>query len=140
MENNQNSTSPGKTLLIVDDEFGVLEVLEFILKDSGYTVVSALNGREALARLQETKPDLAIIDFMMPILDGNEVIKAMRADDKLRDIPIILTSALPERTIRERCAGFDIFLRKPYKTERLMEEIAKLLERPSVPPIRGIAH
>jgi two-component system, OmpR family, response regulator VicR len=97
MENNQNSSPAGKTLLIVDDEFGVLEVLEFILKDSGYTVVSALNGREALARLQETKPDLAIIDFMMPILDGNEVIKAMRADDKLRDIPIILTSALPER-------------------------------------------
>ena len=127
MESNQKPGLAGKTLLIVDDEFGVLEVLEFILKDRGFVVVSALNGREALGRLQETRPDLVILDFMMPILDGSEVIKAMRADDQLNQIPIILTSALPERTIKERCDGFNEFLRKPYKTERLLEVISRLL-------------
>jgi CheY-like chemotaxis protein len=122
-------TSPaGKTILIVDDEFGVLEVLEFILSDAGYRVVSALNGQEALARLEETRPDLAIVDFMMPILDGNGVINAIRSDQRIRDIPIILASALPETTIRERCDGFNTFLRKPYKTEQLMEEIARLID------------
>jgi CheY-like chemotaxis protein len=121
----------GKTILIVDDEFGVLEVLEFILIDAGFKVVSALNGQEALARLEETRPDLAIVDFMMPILDGNGVIKAIRSDNRLRDIPIILASALPEKTIRERCDGYTTFLRKPYKTEQLLEEIYKLLDRSS---------
>jgi len=121
----------GKTILIVDDEFGVLEVLEFILIDAGFKVVSALNGQELLARLEETRPDLAIVDFMMPILDGNGVIKAIRSDNRLRDIPIILASALPEKTIRERCDGYTTFLRKPYKTEQLMEEIYKLLDHSS---------
>jgi CheY-like chemotaxis protein len=121
----------GKTILIVDDEFGVLEVLEFILIDAGFKVVSALNGQEALARLEETRPDLAIVDFMMPILDGNGVIKAIRSDNRLRDIPIILASALPEKTIRERCDGYTTFLRKPYKTEQLLEEIYKLLDHSS---------
>ena len=128
MEKRQKAGPPGKTILIVDDEFGVLEVLEFILSDAGFTVVSALNGQDALARLEETTPDLAIVDFMMPILDGSEVIKAIRSDKRVRDIPIILASALPEKTIRERCDGYTAFLRKPYKTEQLMEEISNLLD------------
>jgi len=130
MEKSKKTGPAGKTILIVDDEFGVLEVLEFILSDAGYNVVSALNGQEALTRLEETRPDLAIVDFMMPILDGNAVIQAIRSDKRLRDIPIILASALPEKTIRERCDGYTRFLRKPYKTEQLMEEISKLLDRP----------
>jgi two-component system, chemotaxis family, chemotaxis protein CheY len=128
MEKIKKAGPAGRTILIVDDEIGVLEVLEFILSDAGFTVVSALNGQEALARLEETRPDLAIVDFMMPILDGNGVIKAIRSDKQLRDIPIILASALPEKTVRERCDGYTTFLRKPYKTEQLMEEISKLLD------------
>jgi CheY-like chemotaxis protein len=131
MEKRQKTSPAGKTILIVDDEFGVLEVLEFILSDAGFNVVSALNGQDALARLEETTPDLAIVDFMMPILDGNGVIKAIRSDKRLRDIPIILASALPEKTIRERCDGYTTFLRKPYKTEQLMEEISKLIDHSS---------
>jgi CheY-like chemotaxis protein len=128
MEKRKKAGQAGEMILIVDDEFGVLEVLEFILSDAGFKVVSAVNGQEALARLEETRPDLAIVDFMMPILDGNAVIKAIRSDNRLRDIPIILVSALPEKTIRERCDGYTTFLRKPYKTEQLMEEISKLLD------------
>jgi len=115
------------TILIVDDEFGILEVVEFILSDAGFKVVSALNGQDALAKLEETIPDLVIVDFMMPILDGAGVIKAMRADARFCPIPVILTSALPEHTIKERCQGYQAFLRKPYKTERLMEEVSRLL-------------
>jgi CheY-like chemotaxis protein len=138
MENRANSRPAGKTILIVDDEFGILEVLEFILNDAGFTVVTALNGHEALARLKDIKPDLVIVDFMMPILDGDGVIKAIRSDDKLRDIPVILASALPEQIVRERCDGFNAFLRKPYKTERLLEEISKLLNRSEIGPLRQI--
>ena len=134
MEKSKKSGPAGKTILIVDDEFGVLEFLEFILSDAGFTVVSAINGQDALARIEETTPDLAIVDFMMPILDGSEVIKAIRSDQRLRDIPIILASALPEKTIRERCDGYTTFLRKPYKTEQLMEEISKLLDHSTSKP------
>jgi CheY-like chemotaxis protein len=127
MQKSQNARPAGKTILIVDDEFGVLEVLEFILRDAGFTVMSAVNGQDALARLEEATPDLVIVDFMMPILDGNGVIKAIRSDAKLRNVPIILASALPEQTIRQRCDGYNTFLRKPYRTEQLMEEISKLI-------------
>jgi len=136
MEKIKKAAPAGKTILIVDDEFGVLEVLEFILSDAGFTVVSALNGQEAVALLKENKPDLAIVDFMMPILDGNGVIQAIRADKRLRKIPIILASALPEKTIRERCDGYTTFLRKPYKTEQLMEEISKLLDHHAKPRVQ----
>jgi len=68
------------------------------------------------------------VDFMMPILDGSAVIQAIRSDDGLRDIPIILASALPEQTVRVRCDGYNSFLRKPYKTEQLMAEISKLID------------
>jgi CheY-like chemotaxis protein len=118
-----------KTILIVDDEFGILEVLESILKDAGFDVLSALNGQDALAHLQKTVPDLVIVDFMMPLLDGAGVIRSMRADDRLRAVPVILASALPEKSISERCTGYNIFLRKPFKTERLMEEVFRLIDR-----------
>jgi CheY-like chemotaxis protein len=119
-----------KTILVVDDEFGILEVLEAILSDAGFKVISAMNGQEAIALLQEEVPDLVIVDFMMPLLDGAGVIKAMRADGRLGRVPVLLASALPEQTISERCTGYDAFLRKPYKTEKLMEEISRLLKLP----------
>jgi len=131
MEKSLDSKPAAKTILIVDDEFGILEVVEYILADLGYSVVSALNGQDALARLKETVPDLIILDFMMPIMDGAALLKALRADSKCGSIPVVLTSALPEASIRERCDGYDIFLRKPYKTEKLIEAITELLGHPA---------
>ena len=58
------------TVLIVDDEISILEVLEDVLLEAGYVVVTALNGREGLERLAETRPDLILLDLMMPVLDG----------------------------------------------------------------------
>jgi CheY-like chemotaxis protein len=131
MEKSLKACAAKKTILIVDDEFGILEVLESILSDAGFKVISAINGQDALTRLQETLPDLVIVDFMMPLLDGAGVIKAMRADNKFSAVPVILASALPEKTIRERCVGYQAFVHKPFKTERLMEEVSRLLDRPS---------
>jgi CheY-like chemotaxis protein len=127
MQKTDSDSPAGKTLLIVDDEFGVLEVLEFILKDAGFSVASALNGQDALTRLKEVKPDLLILDLMMPILDGIGVIEAIRSNDGLKSIPIILVSALSEHAVRLRCTEYNAFLRKPYKIEDLMQAISKLL-------------
>jgi CheY-like chemotaxis protein len=127
MDKSPDSKPNGNAILIVDDEVGVLEVVEFILIDLGYTVFSALNGRDALARLAESLPDLILLDFMMPIMDGAAFLKSIRADPKYRDIPVILTSALPEQTIKSKCPGYNLFLRKPYKFENLIQGINSLL-------------
>jgi CheY-like chemotaxis protein len=131
MEKSSDSEGAGKTILIVDDESGVLEVLEFILKDLGYSVVSALNGRDALARLEESTPDLMMVDLMMPVMDGAALLDALHRDPAYRAIPVILTSALPEQTVREKASGYAAFLRKPYKSEKLIEVIGRLLARSS---------
>jgi CheY-like chemotaxis protein len=123
-----------KTIMIVDDEIGILEVLDSILTDAGYNVITAMNGREAVARLDESRPDLVLMDFMMPMLDGAGVLQYMRSHDGLKAIPVILASALSENTIRERCTGYNAFLRKPFKTGRLMEHISKLLGPPADNP------
>lgn len=131
MEKNSNDASAGKTILIVDDEFGILEVLESILSDAGFKVTTAVNGQDALVHLQDNVPDLVIVDYMMPLLNGAGVIEAMRANGRLSAVPVILTSALPERTISERCVGYQAFVRKPFKSERLMQEISRLLDHSS---------
>jgi CheY-like chemotaxis protein len=127
MATSANSKPPGKTILIVDDELSIVEVLEFILKDAGFLVKTAFNGRDALASLKDNLPDLVILDYMMPILDGDGVIRAMHANAEYANVPIILTSALPEATIRARFNGYQAFLQKPYRVEPLMREISRLL-------------
>jgi CheY-like chemotaxis protein len=127
MEKRADCKPAGKTILIVDDEFGILEVLEYILADAGYSVVSALNGQDALARLRESAPDLIMMDYMMPVMDGAALLKALRAEEKYKSIPVVLSSALPESSIRQYCDGYDAFLRKPYKTETLIDTISRLI-------------
>ncbi|HJU11134.1 MAG TPA: response regulator [Candidatus Binataceae bacterium] len=129
MEKHLDSKPAGQKILIVDDEFGVLEVLEFILSDLGYSVVTALNGRDALARVKEAKPALIILDYMMPIMDGAAVLEELTANAEYRSIPVIVTSALPEETVIKRCTGYSLFLRKPYKTEPLLNAIEGLLTK-----------
>ena len=98
-----------RTILIVDDEFGVANVLAAALADEGYRVFVAANGRQGLDRLSENKPDLVVLDFMMPLLDGAGMARAMRADPAFADIPIIMMSALAEPAIRERFDGYAVF-------------------------------
>jgi CheY-like chemotaxis protein len=116
-----------RTILIVDDEFGIVEVLHVILEEEGYRVFTAANGRRALEQLAENKPDLVILDFMMPLLDGPQTAAAMRADSKLADIPIVMVSALPEAAVRKRFDGYQAFFRKPFDTTALLDVIAELL-------------
>lgn len=116
-----------KTILVVDDEFGVVEVLVAALQDEGYRVVVAANGRQGLERLAEGVPDLVVLDFMMPILDGVSMAKAMKEEAAWRDIPIIMTSAVAESGLRKRFEGYNAFLRKPFRATALIQLVASLL-------------
>jgi CheY-like chemotaxis protein len=117
-----------KTLLIVDDETSLVQVLEAILTDSGFRVVVAVNGRAALDQLAAAKPDLVLLDYMMPVLDGPAVLKAMAADPAYRDIPVVMISSLPEAAVAEKCHGYTAFLRKPFSANKIIEIIRRTLK------------
>ena len=118
-----------RTVLVVDDEFGTVEVLVTALEDAGFRVLTAPNGRRALERLEENKPDLVISDFMMPLMDGAAMVVAMRANPSFRDIPVVMMSAAPETALRKHLDGYEAFLRKPFRIPALLEIVRSVLER-----------
>lgn len=118
-----------RTVLVVDDEFGTVEVLVAALEDAGYRVLTAANGRRALESLEKSKPDLVISDFMMPLMDGAALVTAMRANSAFRDIPVIMMSAAPEAALRKRVDGYAAFLRKPFGMPVLLEIVGTVFER-----------
>lgn len=118
-----------RTVLVVDDEFGTVEVLVAALEDEGYRVLTAANGRRALERLEENKPDLVISDFMMPLMDGAALVAAMRANPAFRDIPVVMMSAAPEAALRKRLDGYEAFLRKPFRIPALLEVVRSFFGR-----------
>ncbi|MGA2549627.1 MAG: response regulator [Burkholderiaceae bacterium] len=118
-----------KTILVVDDEYANAEVLALILADEGYRVVCAANGAEGLEKIRDAHPDLVILDIMMPVMDGAEMAKQMRASPETRHIKIILNSSLSESVARQRCDSYDGFLRKPYNINAALELISRLLSK-----------
>jgi CheY-like chemotaxis protein len=115
------------TILVVEDEFGAADVLMTALEDEGYRVVLAANGRQALERLAEIRPDLIIADFMMPIMDGAAMARVVRGDPEKRAIPIVMTSAVSEQAMRQQFNDFQVFLRKPFRVNELLEIVGRLL-------------
>ena len=118
-----------KTILVVDDELGSAEVLSLILEEEGYKAYCAVNGRQALAQARDVVPDLVIVDYMMPLMNGAELSRELRADPQFVDTKIVLNSGLPEAAIREQFDGYDAFLRKPFKVEALLEVVQRFIGR-----------
>ncbi len=120
-----------KRILVVDDEIYIVHILEFTLTMEGYEVLTAADGEEALRRLEQDRPDLVVLDIMMPKVDGYEVLRRIRADEEFRQLPVILLSA-KGRPI-DRQTGLDIgaddYIVKPFSPRRLLEKIQDLLER-----------
>lgn len=116
------------TVLIVEDEFAIADLLEMALNDEGYEVQHAADGRQGLERLAEgPRPDLVLTDYMMPILDGAGLLRAMRDTEAHRDIPYIVMSAVPEANVRERITGYAAFVRKPFQLAAVVQLVARVL-------------
>jgi CheY-like chemotaxis protein len=113
------------TVLVVDDEFGIGELFDAFFTDEGYRVLTASNGRHGMEVLAEERPDLMFLDYMMPVMDGAGVLRAMAADPALTAVPVVMMSSLPESAVAERCSGYVAFLRKPFK----MIEVIALAKR-----------
>ncbi|HEV7913487.1 MAG TPA: response regulator [Albitalea sp.] len=115
-----------KTVLLVDDDTTNLETFGEILRGEGYTVVCARNGAEALACMRATRPDIVILDYVMPQMDGATMIGALKEDLRTRDIAILMTSGLPEEVVRPRCSDYDAFLQKPLDIGQALRTLSEL--------------
>jgi CheY-like chemotaxis protein len=116
-----------KTLLLVEDEFGLAEVLQLMLEVEGWRVVVANHGRHALERLGGTVPDMALIDYMMPVMNGAALGRLLRDDPRTARIPIVMMSAADENEVRREFSGYDAFLHKPYRADDLSALLRRVL-------------
>ncbi len=120
-----------KKILVADDEPDVLKVIGFRLSSKGYEVILATNGQEALEKINEQKPDLILLDYRMPYLNGFEVCQHVRENKSLKNIPIIIITAglstLTNEDIALVCA--DAWISKPFDIEELFQTIEKLLTK-----------
>jgi two-component system alkaline phosphatase synthesis response regulator PhoP len=126
------SVAKGK-ILVVDDEIYIVHILDFSLGVEGYDVMTALDGEQALAKVEQEKPDLIVLDIMMPKLDGYETCKALKSAPETRDIPIILLSA-KGRNVDQKVGfevGADDYITKPFSPRKLVERINSILGQTS---------
>jgi DNA-binding response OmpR family regulator len=121
----------GPVVLVADDDDDIRELLKFRLERSGYRVLEATDGEEALTLAQESRPDLAVLDVMMPKLDGLELTRRLRAQDATRAMPIILLTARAQDADVQAgfAAGADDYLRKPFSPEELRARVQAILGR-----------
>ncbi|EUJ39083.1 response regulator transcription factor [Brochothrix campestris] len=117
-----------KTILIADDDKNIRELIKYPLIETGYDVIEAVNGEQALALAEQQLPDLVVIDIMMPLKDGYEVARTIRAE---RDIPLIMLTAKGELANKAEgfLAGIDDYMTKPFATAELLFRIKALFRR-----------
>ena len=122
-----------RTVLVADDDEDILQLVSFRLERAGYTVVTAADGQQALAAARRHQPDLAVLDVMMPGLNGYEVTRQLRADPATAAIPVILLTARVQEADVSRGfeAGADDYLRKPFSPQELRSRVQALLSRRS---------
>jgi adenylate cyclase len=121
-------------VLIVDDEPFNVDYLEQELEDLDYDILTAVNGREALDKIQSERPDLVLLDIMMPVMDGFAVLSRLKADAVLRDIPVIVISAANdlESVVKGIQQGAEDYLPKPFEPTLLHARISASLEKKSL--------
>lgn len=116
-------------ILVVDDEPNIVLSLEFLMKKEGYGVRTASNGVEALDAIREAKPDLVLLDVMMPRMDGYEVCEAIRKDPELDAVRIVMLTAKGREVEREKglALGADDYITKPFATRDLVEKVRQFM-------------
>jgi two-component system, OmpR family, response regulator VicR len=117
------------TILVVDDEYLIADILSFALEDEGFMVVKASNGQKGLEVLERERPALIITDFMMPVMDGQEFATAVRTlpSPSINGLPIILMSGAQAHIGMERSDLFDAVLPKPFDIAAIVAAVKKLL-------------
>ncbi len=120
---------PANKILVVDDEMHIIRIVKYKLESAGFTVLTALNGEEALRVAREQKPALIFLDIMMPGLNGYEVCSELKNDPATRDIIIIMLSAKGQEAdkIKGLEVGVDEYITKPFSPQDLLDRAKDLL-------------
>lgn len=116
------------TIVVVDDELDIADALSCVLEEEGYIVVSCYDGCDARATIAARQPDLVLMDVMMPGITGLDVVRAMRKNPNLKEIPVILMSAI-EPPATQTDVDFQAFIRKPFTLQALLDQVKELLAR-----------
>src|SRR5215470_3278214 len=124
--------SRGK-ILIVDDEADLVRVLEFGLKSAGYEVVWAADGQEGLKMARESRPDVILLDLMLPKLDGYKVCRLLKFDERYKQIPIVILSARTQEGDQALALemGANLFVTKPYDFAEILGHVEALVKSPT---------
>lgn len=116
-------------ILIVDDEFGIVDTIQDLLQDEGYRTQTAHNGRQAMDQLTLERPRMVLLDDMMPVMDGTTLVLAMRQIPDLKDVPVVMMSANRQKPWhRQHCTAF---LAKPFNLTELLAVIHRVTGPPS---------
>ncbi len=124
-----------QSILIVDDEQYIVTSLSFVMKSAGFEVDSANDGEAALEKIQANKPDLVILDVMMPKKDGFEVCETVRADPDLNSVRIMMLTAKGRDSERQKglALGADDYLSKPFSTRDILKRAKEMLATERAP-------
>jgi len=119
----------GKTVLVVDDHPATVALVRAALEGEGFTVLSAANGAEGLAAVEEHAPDLVILDLNMPVMGGIEALRRLRQDPKTRLLPVIIATVQMDQAsqVEGWMSGAERYLEKPLRVEHLLAEVKHLL-------------
>jgi len=120
-------------ILIVDDEHSQTEVLKLLFSLEGFEAAVAFNGKDALAQLERVRPDVIVTDYSMPLMNGGELVKLVRASSQHAKLPIVMTTATQARHI-EHAELCNAILRKPYLWDDLIATVNRILPPPPPPP------
>lgn len=118
-----------RNILVVDDEPYMVRLLQHHLEKAGYRMTKATSGNDALTRIRQDKPDLVLMDVMMPQLNGLEVLAKLREEEATRDLPVIIMTANAQRFTRDEAeaAGVTVYLTKPFSPTHLLAEVKRHL-------------
>jgi len=122
-----------KKILMVDDDLDLCLIFQTVFELLGYDSVFAVNGKEAVEIATTQKPDLILMDIMMPVLNGYQATRLIRQNPKTRSIPVIAVTALTSTEEREQCfwSGCDDYIAKPFTAKEIASRIKKLLKQKS---------
>ncbi len=122
-----------KTVLIAEDEPNIVESLSFLLGRAGFDIAVESDGQKALETALTTPPDVLILDVMLPSLDGYEILRRLRADDRTATLPVLMLTAKGQREDRETAldCGADLFITKPFANAEIIEAVEHLAKAAS---------
>lgn len=125
-----------KNILCIEDDAEMIDLIRLILGRRGFEVSGAGGGAEGLKKVREQHPDLVLLDLMMPDMDGWEVYQQMKADEKTRDIPVIVVTAKAQsidRVLGMHIAKVDDYITKPFSPQELLNSVEKVLSHQIAP-------